>query len=189
MARLPLPSDRYLSVSDIVAVWQTQTTPGDASYFPAAEICLAESGGVTDAISPSGDYGLWQINRRVWFGSYGINDSNWRDPIVNAHAAWEISGHGANWAPWCTAWADPANNCGHGYLREPQPGSAAASEYARVAAGLANPRSGGPGLPPAAPGHSVDSAWGELVRYYGADAKRRHESLWSIIANSRRVPL
>lgn len=31
-----------------------------------AAIALAESGGNTDAISPTHDYGLWQINKKVW---------------------------------------------------------------------------------------------------------------------------
>jgi Lysozyme like domain len=90
----------------------------------AVEICLAESGGNTDAISPTGARGLWQIILFASRASY-INDSNWRDPVVNAHAMIILSGNMQNWAPWTPAWADPNNANYGGYLHTPQAGSAA----------------------------------------------------------------
>jgi hypothetical protein len=90
----------------------------------AVEICLAESGGNTDAISPTGARGLWQIILFASRASY-INDSNWRDPVVNARAMIILSGNLQNWAPWTPAWRDPAHANYSGYLHTPQSGSAA----------------------------------------------------------------
>ena len=87
-------------------------------------IALAESGGDTTAISPSHDYGVWQINR-IHFGDGIINGNNWSNPLVNAREMWKLSGGLQNWAAWCTAWTNPAGNCGHGFLGTPQPGSPA----------------------------------------------------------------
>ena len=90
----------------------------------AVAICLAESGGDESAISPSNDYGLWQINR-IHFGDGIINGSNWANPLVNAREMWKLSGGMQNWAAWCTAWQNPRRDCGHGVLTRPQPGTPA----------------------------------------------------------------
>ena len=69
---------------------------GDPSAaFVAAEVATAESGGNPNAISPTNDYGLWQIN-----GSHGAEAS--LDPLVNARAAISISGNGSDWGAWTT---------------------------------------------------------------------------------------
>lgn len=50
-------------------------------------IAQAESSLNTDAISPTHDYGLWQINRLVW-GPAGFDSvTQWRDPLYNAQWA------------------------------------------------------------------------------------------------------
>ena len=67
--------------------------PGEA--FIAAEVARAESGGNPGAISPTADYGLWQINV-----SHGWQAT--LDPVGNARAAIAISGNGTNWSPWTT---------------------------------------------------------------------------------------
>ena len=56
---------------------------------------MAESGGNPNAISPTADYGLWQIN-----ASHGAEAT--LDPLGNAEAAVAISSDGANWGPWTT---------------------------------------------------------------------------------------
>jgi LysM repeat protein len=61
----------------------------------AAEIAMAESGGNPNAISPTNDFGLWQIN-----GSHGAQAT--LDPLGNARAAVDISGDGSDWNPWTT---------------------------------------------------------------------------------------
>jgi LysM repeat protein len=61
----------------------------------AADIAMAESGGNPNAISPTNDYGLWQIN-----GSHGAQAT--LNPLGNAEAAVSISGNGSNWGAWTT---------------------------------------------------------------------------------------
>ena len=68
-------------------------SPGEA--FMAAEIATAESGGNPNAISPTADYGLWQIN-----ASHGAEAT--LDPLGNAEAAVAISSDGTNWGAWTT---------------------------------------------------------------------------------------
>jgi LysM repeat protein len=68
-------------------------SPGAA--FMAAEIAMAESGGNPNAISPTDDYGLWQIN-----ASNGALAT--LDPYQNAKSAVILSHDGSNWAPWTT---------------------------------------------------------------------------------------
>lgn len=67
-----------------------------AAKFIAAEIAMAESGGRQFALSPTSDYGYWQINV-----SHGPDMASF-DPNTNARAAIEISDDGTNWEPWTT---------------------------------------------------------------------------------------
>lgn len=69
---------------------------------PAVEVtaaCIAEheSGGNPNAISPTDDWGLWQIN-----ASHGPAQAT-LNPYANAVAAVAISADGINWGPWTTA--------------------------------------------------------------------------------------
>ena len=61
----------------------------------AAEIAMAESGGNQYALSPTDDYGYWQINASngalATFNAYG-----------NARSAIILSDDGTNWSPWTT---------------------------------------------------------------------------------------
>ena len=54
-----------------------------------------ESGGNPNAISPTDDFGLWQIN-----GSHGSMAT--LNPAGNARSAVSISSDGRNWGPWTT---------------------------------------------------------------------------------------
>lgn len=56
---------------------------------------MAESGGDPGAISPTADYGLWQVNI-----SHGAMAS--LDPVVNARSAIAISGDGTDFSAWTT---------------------------------------------------------------------------------------
>lgn len=124
-------SQGELSIDQIAQYWLD--AGGSAAHrIDAVGVALAESGGDPTAVSPSHDYGLWQINR-IHFGDGTISASNWFDPAASAREAVRLSGGGKNWAAWCTAWDHPAGNCGHGYLPHPQSGSPAASEAAIVA--------------------------------------------------------
>jgi LysM repeat protein len=66
-----------------------------ADAFMAAEIAMAESGGRQYALSPTDDYGYWQINASN--GSLATFNA-----YENARSAIIISDDGTNWNPWTT---------------------------------------------------------------------------------------
>jgi LysM repeat protein len=83
-----------LSCSGLEELWTAAGgNPSDA--FMAAEIAMAESGGNQYALSPTDDYGYWQINASngslATFNAYG-----------NARSAIILSDDGTNWDPWTT---------------------------------------------------------------------------------------
>ena len=83
-----------LSCSGLEELWRSAGgNPADA--FMAAEIAEAESGGRQYALSPTDDYGYWQINASngslATFNAYG-----------NARAAIVLSDDGSNWNAWTT---------------------------------------------------------------------------------------
>jgi hypothetical protein len=82
------------SCSDLEQHWG-QAGGSSAQAFMAAEIAMAESGGNPNAISPTDDFGLWQIN-----GSHGSLAT--LDPLQNAKSAIILSADGTNWGPWTT---------------------------------------------------------------------------------------
>ena len=84
-----------LGCSGLEALWEAAGgAHGEA--FIAAEIAMAESGGNQYAVSPTNDYGYWQIN-----GSHGPAMATF-NPIGNAKAAIAISDDGRNWDAWTT---------------------------------------------------------------------------------------
>jgi LysM repeat protein len=83
-----------LGCSGLEQLWdEAGGNPHDA--FIAAEIAMAESGGHQYALSPTDDYGYWQIN-----ASHGSLATF--DPYGNARAAVIISNDGTDWYPWTT---------------------------------------------------------------------------------------
>jgi LysM repeat protein len=84
-----------LGCSGLEALWEA-AGGSHAEAFMAAEIAMAESGGRQYALSPTNDYGYWQIN-----GSHGAAEATF-NPIGNAKAAIAISSNGSNWRPWTT---------------------------------------------------------------------------------------
>ncbi len=82
------------SRSALEQLWE-QAGGSSAHAFMAAEIAMAESGGNPNAISPTNDFGLWQIN-----GSNGALAT--LDPLQNAKSAVTLSDNGTNWGPWTT---------------------------------------------------------------------------------------
>jgi LysM repeat protein len=84
-----------LDCSGLEALWESAGgSPGEA--FMAAEIAMAESGGNQYALSPTDDYGYWQIN-----ASHGPAEATF-NAYGNARAAIAISDDGTNWSPWTT---------------------------------------------------------------------------------------
>jgi hypothetical protein len=76
------------------ALWQGAVgAPGEA--FTAAEIAMAESGGNPGAVSPTDDFGLWQVN-----ASNGALAT--LSPAGSARSAVILSRDGADWSPWTT---------------------------------------------------------------------------------------
>ena len=84
-----------LSCSGLEALWEA-AGGSHAEAFMAAEIAKAETGGNQYALSPTDDYGYWQIN-----ASHGPALATF-NAIGNAKAAIAISDDGHDWAPWTT---------------------------------------------------------------------------------------
>lgn len=82
------------SCSGLEQLWE-QAGGSQAEALMAAEIAMAESGGDPNALSPTDDYGLWQIN-----ASNGALAT--LNPFQNAKSAITLSGDGSNWNPWTT---------------------------------------------------------------------------------------
>jgi Lysozyme like domain/LysM domain len=83
-----------LSCSGLEQLW-TSAGGNSADAFMAAEIAEAESGGNQYALSPTDDYGYWQINASngalATYNAYG-----------NARSAITLSDDGSNWNAWTT---------------------------------------------------------------------------------------
>jgi hypothetical protein len=177
----------------IALVLKYHPNQGANVVVPAVAIAYAESGGWDDAISPSNDYGLWQINR-IHFGDGIINGTNWRSSSVQVAEMWRLSGGGNNWAAWCTAWRDPAANCGHGYINYPQVGSPAYSEVAAVTQywnqshGTPPPGQAPNALSPEQQDErAVSDAFKYIRRYYGGQARDQLRAMESVASSIARL--
>jgi LysM repeat protein len=87
------PQGRY-TCSNLESLWE-QAGGSPAHALMAAEIARAESSGNPNAISPTDDFGLWQINASN--GSLATLNT-----YQNARSAIILSRDGANWDPWTT---------------------------------------------------------------------------------------
>jgi hypothetical protein len=94
VAPVSAPAGDY-SCSALESLW-VSAGGNPASEFIAAQIATAESGGNPRAISPTSDYGLWQINSSNAPGYEMLN------PYANVREAIALSGNGTNWSPWTT---------------------------------------------------------------------------------------
>lgn len=65
----------------------------------AAAVALAESGGNPQAVSATGDYGLWQINARSW---PQFTRAELLTPAGNARAMAIVRRSGRGWGHWTT---------------------------------------------------------------------------------------
>jgi len=83
-----------LGCSGLEQLWDA--AGGNPSHaFMAAEIAMAESGGSQYALSPTDDFGYWQINASN--GSLATYNA-----LGNARSAIILSDNGTNWSPWTT---------------------------------------------------------------------------------------
>jgi LysM repeat protein len=83
-----------LGCSGLERLWE-DAGGNPAEAVMAASIAMAESGGRQYALSPTDDYGYWQINASN--GSLATFN-----PYGNARAAITLSDNGTNWSPWTT---------------------------------------------------------------------------------------
>jgi len=83
-----------LSCSGLEELWEDAGGSSGEAVM-AASIAMAESGGNQYALSPTNDYGYWQIN-----GSWGPLATY--NALGNAKSAIHISADGTNWSPWTT---------------------------------------------------------------------------------------
>jgi Lysozyme like domain/LysM domain len=84
-----------LDCSGLENLWES-AGGSHTEAFMAAEIAEAESGGNQYALSPTDDYGYWQINASHGPGMATFN------AMGNARAAVAISDDGQDWDPWTT---------------------------------------------------------------------------------------
>lgn len=174
MANVPPPGltgswPRILDISQIASAWEMYGG-AKAHVVVAVAVCLAESGGNHDAISPSADYGLWQINAAN-FAALGLTKVTALEVAPNVRAAIRMSGNGTNWAAWCTCWVNPARDCGHGSLAYPQPGSPADAELPRAVAQLGGSAGGSAPPPPTAGLNRTRTEWAHLNYMVGPWAR------------------
>ena len=124
-------SDAELAALAIASGFDPRTpVPGlsDSEAVVAVAVALAEAGGRTQAVSPTNDVGVWQINMPAHQPAHPDWTESWlKDPVHNGQAAAVVSGGGQNWRPWTTfrtgryrafltraraAVADPADSSG-----------------------------------------------------------------------------
>lgn len=86
-----------LSIPQIAQLAADAGIPGGQPLYTATAVALAESGGRTDAVSPDGDQGVWQINP---VHDEKLPGQSRFDPVVNAQLMAMISSNGTNWSPW-----------------------------------------------------------------------------------------
>jgi len=87
-----------LSPADVGMVVKDAGFSGSSAQQMTA-IALAESGGRTDAVSKTGDYGLFQIN----LASHpDVTQACALDPVCAASKAFAISKQGTDFGPWTT---------------------------------------------------------------------------------------
>lgn len=95
-------------------------------------IAECESSLNTDAVSPAGALGLWQI-MPFNFAPLGLSVGDWRNPDINARAATLLSGHGSNCAAWDTCYRDIQATGRYTFLNWPEAGSCAYNNLLHVA--------------------------------------------------------
>ena len=66
----------------------------------AWSIAMRESGGRANAISSTGDYGVFQFNRAAWGSQPWWNTTKMLDRDYNIMIAYRISQKGHTWYPW-----------------------------------------------------------------------------------------
>jgi hypothetical protein len=113
-----------LTIQQAADVW-TRNGGNPAHTALMVAVAEAESTLITDSVSPTQDYGLWQINIGN-LANLGLNTTTALDPDRNAQAAIQLSQNGSNIRDWATAYNPPPPPW-LPVLTAPQPGSPVAN--------------------------------------------------------------
>jgi hypothetical protein len=71
----------------------------------ATKVAFCESRLNREAISPTGDYGVFQINKRTWFKKYLLDDESALFATENVAVAWDIfKSNGYSWRAWYSSY-------------------------------------------------------------------------------------
>jgi soluble lytic murein transglycosylase-like protein len=106
----------------VAAVWEFTGGPHNRDVEWVA-IAMGESGLRTDALSPAGAIGLWQI-MPFHAAEFGYSVGQLYEPAVNALIAVRLSGYGTNCAAWDSAYANIYASGRYRFLGFPEQGSA-----------------------------------------------------------------
>jgi Transglycosylase SLT domain len=111
-----------LTADEVAYYWRLEGGPASRQVEWTA-IALGESSFITDALSPAGAIGLWQI-MPFHAAEFGITVDSLYDPRTNAMVAVSLSGHGTNCAAWDSCYADINRSGRYSFLGYPEVGSA-----------------------------------------------------------------
>lgn len=92
-------ADPTLGREELLAILTAAGWPREL-HEAALAIIQCESRGNPNAISATGDYGLFQINAATWAEFFGEPPSTWLDPLTNARRALVIYQRSGSRAPW-----------------------------------------------------------------------------------------
>lgn len=168
-----------LTPREAAAAWESAGGPSDRVVAWVA-VAVAESSLDTDAVSPAGALGLWQIMPDN-FGGAHVPLSQWRDPFSNALVAVRLSAGGMNFAPWDTAYRNINATGRYAFLNWPETGSAAWNNMPYVSASLGGTSHVAP-APPVQPG--VTGTLPAALDWY---AKSTYHVIPALITRTRRL--
>lgn len=134
-----------LSLVQIADLWLQAGGPSNRVVEWVA-IEMSEGGLSTDAVSPAGAIGPWQI-MPFNAGPHGYSVADLYNPLDNAKIAVAMSGHGTNCAAWDSCYRDILASGRYSFLGWPESGSSAFSKLGWVSAALGHDKLGG-AMPP-----------------------------------------
>jgi hypothetical protein len=170
MARAPNPTRGHsISHAEISALALT-IAPEHAEIMFA--ICLAESGGDPYAISSTGDYGLWQINRAAHADLFVHH--RWQNPVDNAAMARSVYMGRGGGTTGLQAWSTYTNGAYKAHLRQ---ASSTETKHGTKGYWTYTPTPSGAEIPQWHPGSSGKAPKNAVPPYSGQAGAAAHISL------------